>query len=65
VPKGQRGVTLLSSRVKYAAMSEAVKETKFVYFLCKDIGILLHLPIVVKNDNSVVLFMSQNLSTDV
>jgi hypothetical protein len=46
-------------------MSEAVKEIRFVYFILKDIGIEVELPIVVKTDNVGALFMSQNSSTGV
>jgi hypothetical protein len=49
--KAQRGVTLSSSEAEYVAMSEAVKEIRFVYFILKDIGIEVELPIVVKTDN--------------
>jgi hypothetical protein len=41
-------------------MSEAVKEISFIYFILKDIGIEVELPIVVKSDNVGALFMSQN-----
>jgi len=37
--KSQKGVTLSSSEAEYVAMSEAVKEIKFTYFLLRDIGI--------------------------
>ena len=63
--KAQRGVTLSSSKAEYVAMSEAVKEIKFLYFLLRDIGIEVELPIVVKTDNIGALFMSQNSSTGV
>jgi hypothetical protein len=46
-------------------MSEAVKEIRFIYFILKDIGIELELPIVVKTDSVGALFMSQNSSTGV
>jgi hypothetical protein len=59
------GVTLSSSEAEYVAISEAVKETTFLYFLLKDIGIEMTLPIVVKTDNIGALFMSQNSSTGV
>ena len=63
--KAQRGVTLSSSEAEYVAMSEAVKEIRFIYFILKDIGIKVELPIVVKTDNVGALFMSQNSSTGV
>ena len=63
--KAQRGVTLSSSEAEYVAMSEAVKEIRFIYFILKDIGIEVQLPIVVKSDNVGALFMSQNSSTGV
>jgi hypothetical protein len=37
--KAQRGVTLSSSKAEYVAISEAVKEISFVYFILKDIGL--------------------------
>jgi UPF0716 family protein affecting phage T7 exclusion len=52
-------VTLSSSEAEYVAISEAVKEIKFLYFLLKDIGIEMTLPIVVKTDNIGALFMSR------
>jgi hypothetical protein len=63
--KAQRGVTLSSSEAEYVAMSEAVKEIRFIYFILKDLGIEVELPIVVKSDNVGALFMSQNSSTGV
>ena len=63
--KAQRGVTLSSSEAEYVAISEAVKEIKFLYFLLRDLGIQVDLPIVVKTDNIGALFMSQNSSTGV
>jgi hypothetical protein len=35
--KGQKGVTLFSSEAEYVAMSEAVEEIHFIYFLLKGI----------------------------
>jgi hypothetical protein len=39
--KSQKGVTLSSTEAEYVAMSEAVKEIKFIhlYYLLRDIGI--------------------------
>jgi hypothetical protein len=36
--KAQKGVTLSSSEAEYVAMSEAVKEIRFIYYLLRDIG---------------------------
>jgi hypothetical protein len=63
--KAQRGVTLSSSKAEYVAISEAVKEIKFMYYLLKDIGFDIELPIVVRTDNIGAQFMSQNVSTGV
>jgi hypothetical protein len=63
--KAQKGVTLSSSEAEYVAISDAVKEIKFLYFLLQNLGIVLDLPIVVKTDNIGTLFMSQNSSTGV
>jgi hypothetical protein len=48
--KSQKGVTLLSTEAKYVAISEAVKELKFIYCLLSDLHIKVNLPIVVKTD---------------
>jgi hypothetical protein len=60
----QRGVTLSSSEAEYVAISESVKEIKFVYYLLKDVGIKVNLPIIVKTDNvsAKCLIRSENLS---
>jgi hypothetical protein len=63
--KTQRGVTLLSNEAEYVAISEAVKEFKFMYFILSDIGIDVELPIVAKTDNISAMFMAQNASTGV
>jgi hypothetical protein len=63
--KAQRGVTLLSSEAEYVAISEAVKEIKFIYYLLQGIGIEIELPIIVKTDNIGAMFMAQNASSGV
>jgi hypothetical protein len=63
--KSQKGVTLSSSEAEYVAMSEAVKEVKFIYYLLRDIGIEVKLPIIVKTDNVGAMFMAQNSSSGV
>jgi hypothetical protein len=49
--KAQRGVTISSSEAEYFAMSEAVKEIKFIIFILCDIGIKVEFPIVVTTDS--------------
>jgi hypothetical protein len=45
-----KGVTLLSTEAEYIAISNAVKELKFIYYLLSDLHIKVNLPIVVKTD---------------
>jgi hypothetical protein len=61
--KSQKGVTLSSTEAKYVAISEAVKELKFIYYLLSDLHIKVNLPIVVKTDNIGAIFMSENALT--
>jgi hypothetical protein len=59
----QKGVTLLSTEAEYVAISEAVKEFKFIYYLLSDLHIKVNIPIVVKTDNIGAIFISENAST--
>jgi hypothetical protein len=61
--KAQRGATLSSSEAEYVAISEVVKEIKFIYYLLREIGIEVNLPITVKTDNIGAMFMVQNASS--
>jgi hypothetical protein len=63
--KAQKGVTLSRSEAEYVAMSEAVKEIRFIYYLLQDIGIEVNLPILVKADNVGAIIMAQNASSSV
>jgi hypothetical protein len=63
--KSQKGVTLSSSEAEYVAMSKAVKEVKFIYYLLRDVGNEVKLPIIVKTDNVGAMFMTQNSSSGV
>jgi hypothetical protein len=63
--KSQKGVILSSTEAEYVAMSEAVKEVKFIYYLLQDIGIEVKFPIIVKTDNVGAMFMAQNSSSGV
>jgi hypothetical protein len=63
--KGQKGVTLSSSEAKYVAMSEAVKEIRFIYFLLKGMRVDVKLPIIVRCDNVGAIFMDENSSSGI
>jgi hypothetical protein len=54
---------LLSTEAKYVAISEAVKEVKFVFYLLCDLQIKVKLPVVVKTHNFGAIFMSENTLT--
>jgi hypothetical protein len=47
------------------AMSEAVKEIRFIYYLLRDIGMEVNLPILVKTDNVGTMFLAQNASSGI
>ena len=47
--KAQKGVTLSSTEAEYVAISEVVKEIKFVHYLFNDIHVKVNLPIIVKS----------------
>jgi hypothetical protein len=61
--KSQKGVTLSSTEAKYVAISEAVKEFKFVYHLMRDLQIIVNLPIELRMDNLGAVFVSENALT--
>jgi hypothetical protein len=55
--KTQSGLTFSSSKAEYVATSKMVKEIKFMYYLLKEIGIEVNLPIM---DNVGAMFMAHN-----
>jgi len=59
--KQQRSVTLSSSEAEYYALSEAVKEIRFIYQLLKEMGFEVELPITVRVDNIGAIFMAENM----
>jgi hypothetical protein len=63
--KGQKGVTLSSSKAEYVAMLEVVKEIRFIHFLLKGMGVDVKLPIVVRCDNIGAIFMAENSSSGI
>jgi hypothetical protein len=58
--KAKRGVTFSSSEAEYVAISEAVKDIRYIYFLHSDIRVDVELPIAVKIDNIGAMFVTQN-----
>jgi hypothetical protein len=63
--KGQKGVTLSDSKAEYVAMSEAVKEIRFIYYILSGMRSRIKLPIVVRCDNVGANFMEENSSSGV
>jgi hypothetical protein len=63
--KSQKGVDLPSTEAEYVAISEAVKEVKFIYYLLCDFHIKVNLPLIIKTDNIGAIFMAENSSTGV
>jgi hypothetical protein len=63
--KSQKGVTLSSTEAVYVAISEAVKEVKFIYYLFCDFHIKVILPVIIKTDNIGAIFMAENSLTGV
>jgi len=61
--KGQRSVTLSSSKAEYVTLSEAAKEVKFMAEVMMSMGILVKFPIIVRVDNIRAIFMSENVTT--
>ena len=61
--KAQRSVTLSSSEAEFVALSEAVKEIRFVYQVLLTMGVEVELPIIVRVDNIGAIFMGENRST--
>jgi hypothetical protein len=57
--EGAKGVTLSSSEADYVAISEAVKEIKFMHYPLRNIGIEVMVLILVKKYNIGVIFMPQ------
>jgi hypothetical protein len=53
-------VTLSSSQAEYVAISKALKQFMFIYYLLREIGIEIDLLITVKTDNIGTILMAQN-----
>jgi hypothetical protein len=60
--KGQKGVTLSSSKAKFVALFEAAKEVKFVFQVLRSMGVKVGLPIIVCVDNVGAIFIGTNVT---
>jgi len=60
--KSQKSVTLSSSKAEFVALSEAVKEIKFVVQVLESIGVKVKFPIIVRVDNVGAIFMAENVT---
>ena len=63
--KAQKGVSLSSSEAEYVAMSEAVKEIRFIFYFLTSMLIEVKLPIIIRCDNVGAIFMAENSSSGV
>ena len=61
--KAQQSVTLSSIEAEWFALSEAVKEVRFLQQLCKSMQIQTQLSVIVRVDNAAAIYMSQNVTT--
>ena len=61
--KAQQSVTLSSTEAEWFALSEAVKEVRFLQQLCESMQIQTQLPVIVRVDNAAAIYMSQNTTT--
>eukprot|EP01082_Thalassiosira_pseudonana_P004207 g3736.t1 g3736 contig13:32484-34808(-) len=61
--KAQQSVSLSSTEAEWIALSEAVKEIKFVVNLLESMKIKVNYPIKCRVDNIGAIFMSQNVTT--
>jgi hypothetical protein len=57
--KGQKEVTLSRRKIKYVAMSEAVKKIHLIYYLLKGVVVDVKLPILVRCSNNGTIFMAE------
>jgi hypothetical protein len=61
--KGQRGVTLSTTEAEYVAMSEVVREIKFIVQILESMSLPIDYPITVHVDNIGAIFLANNKTT--
>jgi hypothetical protein len=61
--KSQKSVMLSSSEVKYFAMSDSVKDVRFIVMVLESLGIRVETPITIKVDSIGAIFVAENMSS--
>ena len=61
--KGMKHITLSSSEAELVALSECVKDVRFVIMIMEDLGLNLHRPVTVMVDNVGAMFLAENATT--
>ena len=61
--KGMRSVVLSTTETEYIALSEVVKEIKFIIQLLKTINVNVEMPITIYVDNVGAIWLSNNRTT--
>ena len=61
--KGMKHVTLSLSEAELVALSECVKDVKFVMKIVEDLGLELQRPVTVRVDNVGAMFLAENATT--
>jgi hypothetical protein len=62
--KGQRGVVLSSTEAEYVAVSETVREIKFVIQILESMMLQIDYPVIVRVDNVGAIFLANNKTTN-
>ena len=57
--KAQQHVTLSSCESEYVSLSEAVKKLKYCWMMCRDVGLVVKLPMIVRIDNIGAKFLAE------
>ena len=61
--RGQNSVSLSSSEAEYVALSECMKDVRFVMEKMRELGMEPPIPVVVRIDNVGAMFMAENNTT--
>ena len=61
--KAQKNVTLSSSEAEYVALSDCVKDVRFVMQILTELEVQYPKPVVVKIENVGAMFMAENISS--